>query len=244
MKTWIILNDVQIPWQDKLALTTVVDFAKDLRPHGVILNGDIVDCYAISDFDKNPRRVLNWGLDREVKDATTLMNAFADVKRRVWLGGNHEDRWRRIMWRHPALTAMFKKFEEGFKLADYGFEWKPYGAVERLGKLVVTHGSVVRQHSAYSAKAHFDKFGGSVLHGHTHRLGIYYRTNARGGHAGWENGCLCSLHPEYVQFPDWQQGFAVVHVDDNGFFNVQQIPVLKRRTFYYGAMRRDASAPR
>ena len=50
----------------------------------------------------------------------------------------------------------------------------------------------------------------------------------------YENGCLCRLDPKYVQFPDWQQGFSVVHVDEGGFFNVQQIPILNRRCFFYG----------
>lgn len=242
MKTWAIINDVQIPWQDKIALATVVDFVRDLRPHGVVLNGDIVDCYAISDFNKNPQRIKQWGLTREIRESAALMERIgANAKERHWVGGNHEDRWRRVVWQFPHLEGMLKEFPKAFRMAEHGFEWRPYGAVLHLGKLVVTHGSVVRQHSAYTAKAHYDKFGGSVLHGHTHRLGIYYRTNARGVHAAWENGCLCSLKPEYVQFPDWQQGFAVVHVDDNGFFNVQQIPILRRRSFYYGAQRRDAA---
>ena len=75
--------------------------------------------------------------------------------------------------------------------------------------------------------------------GHTHRLGIYYRRNRGGVHAAYENGCLCSLEPEYAQYPDWQQGFSVVHVDKGGFFNVQQIPIIGRKTFLYGGVRRE-----
>jgi hypothetical protein len=70
--------------------------------------------------------------------------------------------------------------------------------------------------------------------GHTHRLGIYYRTNASGTYAAYENGCLCRLDPEYAICPDWQQGFSVIHVEANGYFHVQQIPILRRRTFFYG----------
>ena len=46
--------------------------------------------------------------------------------------------------------------------------------------------------------------------------------------------CLCRLDPEYAQDPDWQQGFSVVHVEDNGFYHVQQIPILKQSMFFYG----------
>ena len=70
--------------------------------------------------------------------------------------------------------------------------------------------------------------------GHTHRLGIYYRTNAKGTHAAYENGCLCRLDPEYVQDPDWQQGLSVVRVGEKGFFNVQQVPIINRNFMMYG----------
>jgi metallophosphoesterase superfamily enzyme len=60
-KTWAIINDVQVPWQDKQVLNLVTDFIRDLKPHGIVLNGDIVDCYAISDFNKDPDRIKTWG---------------------------------------------------------------------------------------------------------------------------------------------------------------------------------------
>lgn len=215
----------------------VTDFIRDLKPDGIVLNGDIVDCYAISDFSKDPENVKKWGLSREITEAGYLMTLFRDIPVKWWIGGNHEDRWRRVQWQHPNLKGMLKSFPEAFHMNDYGFKWKPYGGTLMLGKLLVTHGSLVMKHSGWTARAEFDKYGSSVLHGHTHRLGVYYRTNARGVHGGYENGCLCRMHPEYVQYPDWQQGFSIVHVDDSGWFNVQQIPVLKRRTFFYGKER-------
>jgi hypothetical protein len=159
----------------------------------------------------------------------------------VWEEGNHEDRLRRAIWRNPEFAGIKAlEFPELFKLADYGFEHRKYGDLYRIGKLSVTHGEIVRKHSGASAKAHYEKVGGSVLHGHTHRMGSYFRTTAAGAHGAWENGCLCRLDPEYVKRPDWQQGFSVIHVDPKtGTFNVQQVPILARRFFYYGGERCD-----
>ena len=240
IQTWVVLSDLQIPFQDKPVLDLVFKFMRDLRPYGVVLNGDVVDCYELSEFDKNPLK--DAGLDREIREAGNVMDQIKDmgVKRRVWLGGNHEDRLRRVLWKNPKFARIAAlQFPKLFDLDKYGFEWRPYGAVLNLGRLVVTHGSTVRQHSGWTARAHFEKFGGSVLVGHTHRLGTYYRSNARGMHASFENGCLCRLNPEYVQFPDWQQGFSVVHVDteNTGFFSVQQIPIIRRRMLFYGQRR-------
>src|SRR5262249_22078727 len=135
------------------------------------------------------------------------------------------------------------QFPALFKLAEHGFEWREYGDFVRLGQLIVTHGSIVAQHSAVSGKRHFEKYGTSVLIGHTHRLGIYSRPTLSGAHAAYENGCLCRLDPEYVQHPDWQQGFSVVSVDERGgWFNVVQVPILNRRLFFYGSDRRQRHA--
>ena len=238
IRTWVILNDLQIPFQDHAVLELVLKFISQLKPYGIVLNGDIVDCYSLSTFNKNPMTEAD--LEREIREASGLQHELAKwTTERWWLGGNHEDRLRRTLWEMPAFASVKAlAFPTLFNLEVNGFKWKPYGSVLQLGKLTVTHGSTVRQHSGWTARAHFEKFGGSVIIGHTHRMGAYYRTNGKGVHVAYENGCLCKLTPEYVQFPDWQSGFSVVHVDsDQGFFNVQQIPIIKRKLMYYGSQR-------
>src|SRR3990167_1764638 len=88
VKLCAILNDIQIPFQDPQVLGLVLRFLDDLKPYGIILNGDVVDCYAISDYDKDPLKKP--GLQREVQGAAALMERFKYAKERIWLGGNHE----------------------------------------------------------------------------------------------------------------------------------------------------------
>ena len=64
------------------------------------------------------------------------------------------------------------------------------------------------------------------------------RWSLHGIHAAYENFCLCSLKPEYAQHPNWQHGFSVVHVAPSGAFSVQPIPILGRRTFFFGSQQR------
>ena len=163
------------------------------------------------------------------------MGKLSKVPNKVWIGGNHEDRWRRVIWKQGSpYRSMFRSFLEAFQMADYGFRWRSYGDYILLGKLMVTHGSMVSKHSGQTARAHYDKYGRSVLVGHTHRLGAYYHRNMEGTYAAFENGCLCSLDPEYTQHPNWQQGFSVVEVGDGGLFHVTQCPILKRTMCFYG----------
>lgn len=241
MKTWVVLNDTQFPYEDRKVLNLVLNFVDELKPHGVVLNGDITDCYSLSSFSKDPLKKNT--LAAEIKLAEALMLRLAKVtKERIWLGGNHEDRLRRYLWDNaPALlTDHVTEFARVFRIKESGFEWRPYGEYVMLGKLLVTHGSQVRQQSGATARAHYEKYGTSTMIGHSHRLGTYYHRNMRGVHVAYENGCLCRLDPEYAQRPNWQQGFSVVHVAPGGFFNVQQIPVLQRKTFFYGGQRWDA----
>jgi hypothetical protein len=240
MKTVLITNDWQIPFQDtKVIEGLFFPFLNWLKPDHFIWNGDIIDNYNLSEFSKNPLNKPT--LIQEATQTRTYMARISKVKsikRKDWLWGNHEDRLRRYMWQHAGRLQLGIEdtFESIFACKDYGFNSYPYGAVVALGSLDITHGNVVRQHSGWSAKAHFDKRGGSVLIGHTHRMGSYYRTNAKGVHVSFENGCLCSLTPEWVQDPDWQQGWSVVKVAPNGSFLVQQVPVINRQRIMYGNM--------
>lgn len=233
MKRYVVLSDIQIPFQDDSALEVAYKLIKDVKPDGVILNGDIVDCYSISDFHKDPYSQAD--LEAEIAGACNLMGKLSKVPNKVWIGGNHEDRWRRVIWKQGSpYRAMFRSFQEAFQMGSYAFRWRPYGDYVLLGKLMVTHGSMVSKHSGQTAKAHYDKYGRSVLVGHTHRLGAYYHRNMEGTYAAFENGCLCSLTPEYTQHPNWQQGFSVVEVGDAGLFHVTQCPILKGCMCFYG----------
>jgi len=236
MKQVVVLNDVQIPFQDQPVLDLVTDFICDLRPHGLVWNGDMADMYQLSTFSKDP--LSPYGLKDEIQQAGELQQRQGKyVKEKVWVGGNHEHRLQRYLWDHAAALQLDPKveFERLFRTREHGFVYLPYGETVELGSLTVTHGSLVRKWSGQSAKAHFEKYGASIMIGHTHRLGVFYKRDIRGVHGAWENGCLCRLDPEYDQHPDWQQGFSVVHVHDDGSFNVQQIPIINREFFFYGS---------
>lgn len=241
MTTAVVLSDLQIPFQDQPVVDLVLSFIQELKPKTVVLNGDVTDAYDLSSHDRV--RFPNAGLwKQEVKQARDLMHSLRDVPERVWIGGNHEYRLDRYIAKHAGALAEEPGVEFANRIGtrDFGFKFIPYAGDEpgkyMLGKLTVTHGFLVRQHSAFSAKAHFERLGTSVLIGHTHRLGSYYKTNQNGVHGAWENGCLCKLNPEYALFPDWQLGFAVVHVAKSGHFQVQQVPIFNGG-FYYGSQR-------
>lgn len=239
-----VLSDIQFPFHDGKALSGSLDWVEAKECDTVILGGDILDFYSISSFERDPAK--GWaGLSLEQDLALGLQDELIEMGVRVvFIGGNHEDRWRRTIWKTRAtetpeaatVNEMIAKTygvpgdaDELFKsvFVREGVTYYPYHHVLGFAgdNLLVTHGEMVRQHSGWTARAHVEKYGKSCIVGHTHRLGTYLRTDQRGPHGGWENGCLCRLDPEYAAFPNWQQGFTSFTVS-GARFHVTQHPII------------------
>lgn len=83
--------------------------------------------------------------------------------------------------------------------------------------ILVTHGIFARRWSGQSAQAHHQRFGGSGVHGHTHRMGVcpHRQFAEQRQQIRFEAGCQCSLEPAYMSSPDWQNGFIAGRVYDD-----------------------------
>jgi hypothetical protein len=121
-----------------------------------------------------------------------------------------------------------------YKLKAHAIEYVPQDQMIELGCLRVLHGHLISAHSGMTARKHFERHGTSVLVGHSHRLGAFYKTDRAGTHGAWECGCLCGMDAEYENFPNWQQGWAVVTVFPSRLFTVDLVPVIDGKFVVYG----------
>jgi len=233
----VILNDTHNPFQDQRALREVELFLEELQPDLVAYVGDLNDFYQISTFDKNPGRANH--LQKDLDSTTNMFKrqrALLPNARMIQLDGNHEDRLRRYLWGNSTALASLRslRVENLFELRDSEIEHVPYeDGLLVNGVFLVDHGDMIRAHSAFTAKGMSDKHGGCGIHGHTHRLGSYYKRDRFGIYGWWENGCLCSLDPDWIQNPNWQQGFSLVHFTKDRFW-VEPIQIINRRFMYGG----------
>ena len=229
MAKHVILSDLHIPFHDPAAISAAIARTKREKPVAIHLLGDICDFYAISRFLKEPERKLSLqgDLDNTKSFLFNLRRSFpkADI---VYSQGNHEARLTKYLQGNTEELSVLRCLDirELLGLKDLKISYVPEHKPYRVGRLLLTHGQIVRKHSGYSAKAHFDKFGCSVLHGHTHRLGTHYHTDFETTHVAAENGCLCSLDPEYAIAPDWQHGCSIVSVSKSGNFSLHQVPIV------------------
>ena len=216
----MIVSDHQIPFVDEKMLKAQMAFMADFRPHDLIINGDFLDCYEISDFDHDPRRQFTIGTELALAEGILYDFGKRLAKDgKMWLvEGNHEERLRRYIWRHAsALIDIIPDLDELLHLDKHCAGSVPYGkAINYLG-YTITHGNYVSQYSAYTAKRHADRYRSSGCNGHTHRMGSYSFTDGRGRSHTWDEiGCACRLDLEYVRgVANWQQGFLIGTVMNN-----------------------------
>lgn len=237
--TMVVLQDTHNPFQDQRAIREVELFLAELQPSLVVYPGDLNDFYQISKFDKNPDRASHLQ-----KDLDSTVNMFQRQRkllpnaRMVQLDGNHEDRLRRNLWgKNPAYASLkCLNIDKLYELSSNDIEHVDYEeGILINGNFMVTHGDLIRAHSGYTAKGMSDKHGGSGIHGHSHRGGSSLKRNRFGIYGWWENYCLCSLEPDWVQNPNWQQGFSLVHFTKDRFW-VEQVQIINRKFMYGGAV--------
>jgi hypothetical protein len=227
----VILSDAQIPFIDEPLFVAVLRFVADYKPNDLIINGDWIDAYEISDFDKRPQRLFDLQTEMEMAGVTLdeLAKRMAPKGKLWWADGNHEERINRTIWRHAqGFAFMAGDIRSGLALDKRAAGYVPYGKhIDYLG-FTVTHGNYVSQYSAYTAKRHADRYHSSGCNGHTHRAGSYsYRDGRGSSHTWFEIGCLCRMDLEYVRgVANWQQGFLVGEVRD-GALHPQLVRVIE-----------------
>lgn len=215
MQRIISMTDWHCPFHDLEAIELAIKFARDLKPIQLIIH-ETNDWYSISKFNKDPNRkeTLQDDLDVTVGLLKYLRSNFKKIPI-IMLKSNHDARLKKYLSSDAKGLSSLRclTITEQLKLNELEIAYKAY---EFFRKTVLwKHGDYIRAESAYTAKQELLKEGVSGCSGHTHRLGVHWRSD-RINNAVWvENGCLCSLAPEWVKGPvNWQTGVGVFTFKD------------------------------
>jgi len=234
----LIYGDTHVPFHDTRALAVVKQLVIDVRPDILIHIGDLVDCWSISDFDKDPARrdTLQDNIDTAAKHLKEMFLLTPDIPR-YYFEGNHEQRLSRTIarmsdkQREVARLRVFQHYISWPRILEdagaIGWEFVPIRQQSRrriFPKLIVKHGSLVRKWAAATARGEWERYGCSGVSGHTHRLGMFYHNDFNGAHGWAETGCTCTLTPEWMEDPDWQHGCLVVtFTNDYKYFSFEPV---------------------
>ncbi len=220
--TRIVLPDVHFPFQDNKLLKVWLEHVDELKPDGIDIIGDLLDCYSLSRFDKNPARkaVLQDELDfahRFLISMKELAGRGCDIR---YSEGNHEDRLRKMLWGKVPELAKLRNLTipDLLGLKKLGIAWHSTQNPYKIRDLWFTHGDLLRKHAGMSARAKADAIHGSVMIGHCHRMGWSPGTVWDGREDAYECGHLSDYTQlDYVRSaPNWQQGWAVVEFLEGG----------------------------
>lgn len=218
-----VLSDIHFPYYDRTALNLAIKSAIEYNPDCIILNGDIIDCYHLSSFEKDPKkRSFKYELDMLKNFFIQLRELFPN-QRIIYKIGNHEERYERyILQRVPEFLDMeLLSFGNVVDANKFGIEIITNKRVMRVGKLNILHGHEMRSgiiSPVNIARGFFMRTKSSTLGGHHHRTSEHIEQNLNGEIIGcFSTGSLCDLTPAYMPINSWNHGFALVENFGNEF---------------------------
>lgn len=228
----LLLSDIHVPYHNIQALTLALKYGLDNDVNTILLNGDIIDFYAISRFEKDPRK-RNFGHE------VLMTRQFLGTLRKLFPNaaiyykcGNHDVRYDHYIMRNaPDLLGMDEfNFESLMHLDKYNITFIPDKQIIHAGKLTILHGHELGA-SVFSpvniARGLFLRAKDSALCGHHHQASEHTEPNINGKITTcWSVACLCELHPDYMPINKHHHGFAHVKVLDTGEFEVSNYRIV------------------
>lgn len=199
--------DIHFPFHNKLFLEYLDAQCDEFKPTCIVIIGDLLDCYSVSDFDKDPGRkeTLNDEREAAVKWLSGRRQKHPDTQI-IFIEGNHEERIKRQIRRYlPGLHDLPELTTRGLlKLDSLGVDFYPSYGFVRWG-MRIKHGESTAK---WSSNQEMLKHRKSGISGHVHREQIAEFTDGEGLTTTWRSlGHCCDL--DYVNYGtglNWKLG--------------------------------------
>lgn len=233
-RAWVI-SDLQVPYHDQRAVDALTAALEVLREPGdiTLTIGDEQDFQTISRWSAGTPTEWERSIGRD-RDATVAV--FKQLGVTDCIRSNHTDRlYNAVMKRIPGLLGLPElELKNFWKLDELGITFHPQGFNVAPG-WVALHGDEagLSQIAGTTAAGLVRKTGLSVICGHTHRLGMQPVTTSVYGKVtrtlfGVEVGNLMDMRKAlYAKTHNWQQGFAVLHIDGKTV-HPELVPIVNR----------------
>ncbi len=236
-----VVPDIQCPLEDRRALAVMADLITDRGWTEVLCVGDEIDNTEISQWARGNKLEFAGKLDAARERTIQILT---DLKVKHLSRSNHTQRIEDYVSKHaPGLSSLPElKIENFLRLDSIGvtFHRKPY---EFIPGWILCHGDegTLSQIPTRTAMGLVNKFGKSVVCGHTHRAGIAHHTHSSGGRVtrtlwGMEVGHAMDLSKAgYLDggSANWCQSMGLVVKDGNDVYPFL-IPIKNGRLHFDG----------
>lgn len=219
----LVLSDIHLGFHDRTAVEAAIKYGRKNKADCIILNGDILDMYQLSRFDKTPNK---GAIVSEIK----LAREFFKILREVFPSaeiyfkkGNHEERFTKYFAANAKEFYGFDDFllEKIIHCDKFNIRTIEDRQLVSLGKLNIYHGHEIGGGGVHVAAGLVTKTNANILCGHWHKTQTYTKTRLNEQPiAGFAVGCLCKLNPYYLPNNQWNHGFAFVDTATDGTFHV------------------------
>lgn len=225
------MSDLHIPYHAKDAIEIAIRYGKDNGADTILLSGDVFDFYAISRWEKDPRkRNLGAEIESGRRFLGYLRSEFPDADI-IFKEGNHEERWESYLRsKAPELLGLEEFSWQGvYRLNDHGIDHVGDRRPIKLGKLMDIHGHEYR----FNISNPVNPARGLFLRGKVHAICGHFHQSSQHSEkrldnhviSTWSTGCLCDLHPDYAPINNWNHGFVFAEIGQNGEFSVRNLRI-------------------
>lgn len=234
IKKVLVLSDIHFPFQDNEAITAALKYGKKEGIDCIFLNGDILDMYSLSFHEKDPRK---WNISLELE----MGREFLKMLRKnfscpiYFIPGNHEIRIERYLRvKAPELLDIQEfKLDVLLRMREHDVIYLEHSSKVYFGKLLVEHGDKMKGSGGVNpARTLLQRFKRPTMCGHFHRTST---ANGRiydgDGLMAWSLGCLCGLEPDYMELNEWNHGGAIVDIEPNGNFRVNNFQIINGKVY-------------
>lgn len=232
------IADLQVPFHDPKAIDVCFNYLTARGIDSLMINGDLVDFFQLSEFEKDPRQR---NFEQEYEDAIEMLcyikQCFPTIPIYYNLDANHEFRYERYMRKKAPELLKLKLFEleDLLMLDSIGIKYFKNIDHIKIGKLPVIHGDTVfRRGSGVSpARTLWMRTKVSCIASHVHRTSEYTDKNFHNEMTTcWTTGMLMHPNVEYCKHVDqYNQGFAEIQKDSAGNYEVFNKKIYKGKVF-------------
>jgi predicted phosphodiesterase len=228
----LFLTDIHVPYHNIPALTAALKYGLENEVNTVYINGDLVDFYAISRFQKDPRK-------RDLASEIYMAREFLYTLRKLFptqaiyfKAGNHDIRWDHYLINNASDLVGIEEFslESILHLKQLNITFIADKQIVQMGKLIAVHGHEFGQ-SMFSpvniARGLYLRAKDNAICGHHHQTSEHTEPNINGKVTTcWSVACLCELHPDYMPINKFTHGFAHIKAFDNDEFEVMNYRIV------------------
>lgn len=220
---WESVGGHKKPLHDPRAWGAALQFFQDFKPQDFFFGGDVMDCGAISHWNKGkPRKTEGFRLLKDAEDCyrDVIQPVEALLPRdgqKAYLIGNHEAWIDDLLDTDPALEGLVD-----IKKLLHLDKWQivEQGRSIKYGKLHFIHGDTIKG-GIHCAKKAVDDYGRNIRFGHFHTLQTFTKTSPLDNelpHTGVAIPCLCSKDVGFMKrSPNrWVQGFLWGYMSPTG----------------------------